>query len=314
MRMGPGGGPGGERICIGVDVGGTFTDAVLTDGVQTWRAKAPTTPGRLGDGVLAATRLVAGRSGRSIEELLPDVKRFGLGTTAVTNTLASRTGRKVGLITTKGFEGMLPFAQGARVIDEDGWIQTPPLLVPKHAIAAINERIDRDGRVVIPLDTAEVLDAVTRLVEVEQVEAVAVSYLWSFANPVHETASVEAITEAYPGLPVVSGAALHPAIREYERTTYAVMNAYVSGALGGIEELEVELAALGLGVPGPAAGVAASVAVAAASGVADLVTCDMGGTSFDVSVISNGRAARRTRGRLMGAWTALSLVDVESIG
>jgi N-methylhydantoinase A len=340
MRMGPGGGPGGERICIGVDVGGTFTDAVLTDGVQTWRAKAPTTPGRLGDGVLAATRLVAGRSGRSIEELLPAVKRFGLGTTAVTNTLASRTGRKVGLLTTKGFEGMLPFAQGARVVDEDGWVQTPPLLVPKHAIAAINERIDRDGRVVIPLDTAEVLDAVTRLVDVEGVEAVAVSYLWSFANPVHEMASVQAISEARPELPVVSGAALHPAIREYERTTYAVMNAYVSGALGGIEELEVELAALGLRVPvllvhsgggsitvgearrqplglavsGPAAGVAASVAVAAASGVDDLVTCDMGGTSFDVSVISGGRAARRTRGRLMGVWTALSLVDVESIG
>jgi len=338
--MGQGGKQGGDRVCIGVDVGGTFTDAVLTDGVQTWRAKAPTTPGRLGDGVLAATRLVAKRSGRSIEELLPEVRRFGLGTTAVTNTLASRTGRRVGLLTTKGFEGMLGFAQGARVIDEDGWVQPPPLLVPKHAIAAIHERIDRDGRVVVPLDTAEVLDAVARLVDVERVEAVAVSYLWSFANPVHETASVQAIAEARPGLPVVSGAALHPAIREYERTTYAVMNAYVSGALGGIEELGVELAALGLGVPvllvhsgggsitvgearrqplglavsGPAAGVAASVAVAAATGVADLVTCDMGGTSFDVSVISAGRAARRTRGRLMGVWTALSLVDVESIG
>src|SRR6202035_3175158 len=102
---------------------------------QTWRAKAPTTPGRLGEGVLAATRFVASRSGRSLEELLPTVRRFGLGTTAVTNTLASRTGRRVGLLTTKGFEGMLRFAQGTRVIDEDGWLPLPPPGVPRDGHA-----------------------------------------------------------------------------------------------------------------------------------------------------------------------------------
>ncbi len=328
------------RTCVGIDVGGTFTDAVLSDGATTWRAKAPTTPGRLGEGVLAAARLVAQRSGRTLDALLPTVGRFGLGTTAVTNVLASRTGRRVGLLTTSGFEGMLRFAQGTRVIDEDGWLALPPEVVARRAIAAVHERIDRDGRVIVPIDTAQVVEEVRRLVDEERVEAIAVSYLWSFANPVHETLSVQAIADSHPGLPVVSGAALHPAIREYERTTYAVLNAYVSGALGGIEELESDLRALGLGVPmllvhsgggsitvsearrqplglaasGPAAGVAASVVVGGASGCEDLVTCDMGGTSFDVSVVEGGRAARRTRGRLMGVWTALSLVDVESIG
>ena len=328
------------KVCLGIDVGGTFTDAVLTDGTTTWRAKAPTTPGRLGEGVLAAARRVAERSGRALEELLPLVSRLGLGTTAVTNTLAARTGRRVGLLTTSGFEGMLRFAQGTRVIDEDGWLALPPQVVPPSAVAAVHERIDREGQVVIPLDPAEVVTEVQRLVDVERVEVVAVSYLWSFANPVHETLTAETIGEAYPGLPVVCGAALHPAIREYERTTYAVLNAYVSGALGGIEELESDLRALGLAVPmllvhsaggsitvaeagrqplglaasGPAAGVAASVVVGAASGCDDLVTCDMGGTSFDVSVVEGGRAARRARGRLMGVWTALSLIDVESIG
>jgi len=120
---------------VGIDVGGTFTDAVLTDGTTTWRAKAPTTPGRLGEGVLAAARLVAARSGRSLEELLPSVRRFGLGTTAVTNTLAARTGRRVGLLTTSGFEGMLRFAQGTRVVDEDGWLALPPQVVPRRSIA-----------------------------------------------------------------------------------------------------------------------------------------------------------------------------------
>src|SRR5580704_9229355 len=235
--------------CICVDVGGTFTDVVLSDGTRTWRAKAPSTPGELGRGVLDACRLVAERSGRTLDALLPTVSRFGLGTTAVTNTLASRTGRRVGLLTTSGFEGMLRFAQGTRVIDEDGWLALPPQVVPRQAIAAVHERIDRDGRVIVPIDTAEVVEEVRRLVDNERVEAIAVSYLWSFANPVHETLSVQAIAEAHPGVPVVSGAALHPAIREYERTTYAVLNAYVSGALGGIEELEADLRALGLTVP-----------------------------------------------------------------
>jgi N-methylhydantoinase A len=329
-----------RTICIGVDVGGTFTDCVLTDGTQTWRAKAPTTPGQVGEGVLAATALAAERSGTTIAELMPRVNRFGLGTTAVTNTLASRTGRKVGLLTTAGFEEMLPFARGTRLVDEDGWLAPPAEVVSKRAIAGVTERIDRDGVVVTPLDPEEVRTAVRALVDTEGVEALAISFFWSFANPIHESQAAAVVAETYPDLPVVAGSALHPAIREYERTTFAVLNAYVSGAFGGIEQLEADLKGLGLLVPlllvhsgggsitvaearrrplglavsGPAAGVAAAVALADATGIEDVITCDMGGTSFDVSVIEGGQPARRTRGELMGVWTALSLVDVESIG
>src|SRR4051794_37213839 len=99
---------------IGVDVGGTFTDVVLSDGATTWRAKSPTTPVDLGRGVVDACRLVARRAGATLETLLPSVQRFGLGTTAVTNTLASRAGRRVGLITTKGFEDLVPLSRGRR--------------------------------------------------------------------------------------------------------------------------------------------------------------------------------------------------------
>lgn len=331
---------GDTGICVGVDVGGTFTDAVLTDGERSWRAKAPTTPGRVGEGVLRAVTLAASRRGDGLETLLPSVRRFGLGTTAVTNVLASRTGRRVGLLTTAGFEGMLPLARGTRVIDQDGWLAPPPAIVPRRCIAGVHERVDRHGRVLTPLDVDEVLTQVARLVDDEAIEALAVSYLWSFLNPVHESATVDAVARAHPGLPVVAGALLHPAIREYERTTYAALNAYVSGALGGIEELEADLRRLGLAVPvllvhsaggsitvaearhqplglaasGPAAGVAAAVALARAGSIDRLVTCDMGGTSFDVSLVEHGEPARRTRGELMGVWTALSLIDVESIG
>ncbi|HSS08880.1 MAG TPA: hydantoinase/oxoprolinase family protein [Acidimicrobiales bacterium] len=326
--------------CVGVDVGGTFTDAVLTVGGSTWRAKAPTTPGRVGEGVLAAARLAAERSGRTLEELLPTVRRFGLGTTVVTNALASRTGRKVGLVTTRGFEELLPLARGARLVDDDGWLQPPAEILPRRLIAGATERIDRNGDIVVPLDIGEVRAAGRRLIEDEGVEAIAVSFLWAFVNPTHEEEAVRLLKQDHPEAVVVSGSSLYPAIREYERTSFAVLNAYVSGAFAGIEQLEADLVDLGMTVPlllvhsaggsitvaearrlplglaesGPAAGVAASVKVAEAVGLDDVVTCDMGGTSFDVSVISSGAPARRTRGELMGVWTALSLIDVESIG
>jgi N-methylhydantoinase A len=327
------------RTCIGIDVGGTFTDCVLTDGTRTWRAKAPTTTGEIGQGVLAAAQLAAERSGTSLDALLPTVSRFGLGTTAVTNTLASHTGRLVGLLTTNGFEEMLPIAQGTRVVDEDGWLSTPSVL-DHRTIAGIDERIDVNGKVVVPIDLAQVREAARHLVEDEGVEAMAVSFVWSFINRSHEDQAVAAVAELYPDLPVVSGAVLHPAIREYERTTFAVLNAYVSGAFAGIEELEEELKQrglqsplllvhsgggsitvgearrrpLGLAMSGPAAGVAAAVAMSNVTKAPHIITADMGGTSFDVSVIDDGEPARRTRGEMMGVWTALSLVDVQSIG
>ncbi|MGO8861854.1 MAG: hydantoinase/oxoprolinase family protein [Acidimicrobiales bacterium] len=335
---------GGIRLdrtgCIGVDVGGTFTDAVLTDGVGVWRAKSPSTPGNVGEGVLRAVELAAARAGAPLEQILPSVSRFGLGTTAVTNVLASRAGRRVGLVTTAGFEELVPFSRGRKIMDEDGWLTPPPEIVSPHCIVGVRERVDRDGRVVTPLERAEVAAAARHLVQAKGVEALAVSFLWSFRNPTHEQEAVREIEEVCPEVPVVSGAALHPAVREFERTTFALLNAYVTGAFEGIEQLEEELARRGLEAPlllvhsaggsitvaearrvpvglaesGPAAGVAASAALAQAEETPDVVTCDMGGTSLDVSVITGGTPVRRTRGELMGVWTALSLIDVESIG
>jgi N-methylhydantoinase A len=325
-------------FCIGVDVGGTFTDVVLSDGMSVWRAKAPSTPAALGNGVLSGCRLVAQRARMRLEDLLPQVARFGLGTTAVTNVIATRSGRRVGLVTTQGFEDLVPIAR-VRRIPRQGWLVPPDSLIDREWILGVAERVDRNGKVLRSLDRAELLQGVRRLRERHGIEAIAVSFLWSCVNPAHEQQAVEAIRAEMPDMSVVSGAALHPVVREYERTTFALLNAYTSGALGGIEELVGELRALGLPHPpllvhsgggsisieegrkapatlaesGPAAGVVGALAVSRAAGALNAVGCDMGGTSFDMSIIQNGEPLRRSRGDLMGIWTALPMVDIESV-
>jgi N-methylhydantoinase A/oxoprolinase/acetone carboxylase beta subunit/N-methylhydantoinase B/oxoprolinase/acetone carboxylase alpha subunit len=325
--------------CLGIDVGGTFTDAVLTEGTSVWRAKASTVSHDLGRSVRDAIDLVAARAGRTTAELLPDVRRFGLGTTAVTNVLTARTGVRVGLITTAGFEDALPLAKGRRISD-GVWSVYPEPIVPRSRIVGVPERIDRDGRVLTPLDPQVAVAAARSLIEHEGAVSLAVSFLWSFRNPEHEHAAVVAIRRAFPMVPVISGAERQPTIREFERTAYAVLNAYAVAAIPGIDELSGELARLGLTVPvllvhsaggtmtasearhapitlassGPAAGVAASLSVARAAECPNVITCDMGGTSFDVAVISDDRIPRRTRSELAGLLTALPMVETESIG
>ncbi|MER7274732.1 hydantoinase/oxoprolinase family protein [Dactylosporangium sp. NPDC000244] len=328
-----------ESVCVGVDVGGTFTDVVLSAGAQVWSAKAPTTPGALGRGVLDACRLVAGRAGTTLEELLPKVTRFGLGTTAVTNTIAARTGLDVGLITTRGFEDLVPIARGKRV-SSDGWLLPPVALVDRERILGVPERVDRNGTMLVELDRERVREAGRELVEHRGARSLAVSFLWSFLNDANERAAVAELAGLFPGVPVMSGADLLPVIREYERTQFALLNAYTAGSLDGVVELADELEKLGLRRPpllvhsgagsisvaegrrmpallaesGPAAGVVAALEVCRSAGITDAVTGDVGGTSFDLSFISGGEAGRRSNGELMGIWTAMPMVDIDSVG
>jgi N-methylhydantoinase A/oxoprolinase/acetone carboxylase beta subunit/N-methylhydantoinase B/oxoprolinase/acetone carboxylase alpha subunit len=324
---------------LGIDVGGTFTDAVLAAGRSVWRAKVSTVPADLSRSVLDASELVAERAGLTLEEMLAGLRRFGLGTTAVTNVLTSGTGVRVGLITTAGFEDSLPTAKGRR-INDGVWSVYPEPIVPRDRIVGVRERIDREGQVLTPLDPAEAVAAAQQLIEGLGCESIAVSLLWSFRNPVHELAAVAAIRDALPGVPVISGAERSPTIREFERTAYAVLNAYAVAAIPGVDALTATLEAQGLRVPvllvhsaggvltaaearyapitlarsGPAAGVAACVTVAKAARRQNVVACDMGGTSFDVAVITEQRAPRCTRTEIAGLLTSLPMVETESIG
>jgi N-methylhydantoinase A len=332
-------GSGSRAFVVGIDVGGTFTDAVCSDGENVWRAKAPTNPAKFSDGVLGSCRLLADQLGLPFGGFLEQIARFGLGTTAVTNVLATQRGRTVGLVTTAGFEDHLHAMRGHRK-SENGWLVLGWNPVAQDAVRGVHERIDRAGQVLQALDKAEV-EAVARwLVEEQGVNAFAVSFLWSFRNAAHEQQAVAAIRGLYPEYPVFSGADLNPVMREYERTTLAVLNAFTSDALDGVEELGEELKSLGLMAPmlllhsgggaitvsearatpialassGPAAGAVAAGEVTMAHGLRNGLCCDMGGTSIDVAVVVDGVPQRRQTVEIGGLVTSQSSIDVESIG
>jgi N-methylhydantoinase A len=324
---------------IGIDVGGTFTDVVCSDGANTWRAKSPTNPDRFSEGVIKGCEIIARSRGTTLDALLADTARLGLGTTAVTNVLATQRGHTVGVLTTLGFETHLHTARGKREM-ENGWLVMPWNPVEQDRVAGIDERIDRDAVVVRPLQAEEVKREAQRLVEEWGVDAFAISFLWSFKNPAHERAAAEIIRTMYPGMPVFRGSELRPVMREYERTTLAVLNAFTASALEGVEELEAQLRERGLKVPllllhsgggavsvneargepiglassGPAAGAVAAAEVARAAGITQALCCDMGGTSTDVAVVRDGAPERRQSAEIQGIVTGQSAVNVESIG
>jgi N-methylhydantoinase A len=328
-----------EGVRLGVDVGGTFTDVVAATDTGHVRDKVPSDPDDPAGAVVAACELVASHFASSLDDLLGRLVRFGLGTTVVTNMLATHSGRRLGLLTTAGFEDLIPLARGNRVSDA-GWLVPPPQLVDRTRIVGVAERMDRDGVATTPVDVDAAVRAARDLVDGEGVEAIVVSFLWSFRNPVHEQAVGAAIAAKYPDVPVVLGSELSPVIREYERTQYALLNAYVAGALDWVGPLAERLREHGLAVPvvlthssggtttvegaratpvglaqsGPAAGAAAATRLARAMQAPQVVTCDLGGTSLDVALISGGEALRRTRGAVLGHWTSLSMVDVDSVG
>lgn len=323
----------------GVDVGGTFTDVVVARADGLWRAKTPTTHGEIGEGVIAALSLAAEQIGIGLNELVGGIVWFGLGTTAVTNVIAEVRGARVGLLTTAGFEDELNLARGIR-FSVEGPVQRPVEIVPSRAIEGVAERIDRTGLVLQPLDLQAVLAAVGRLIERADIECLAISFVNAYRNPAHEDAAAAAIREAYPDLPVVAASALDAGFGFLQRTMFAALNAFASAAFVGVDELVARLGELGLSVPlrlvnatggvtsvdgarekpltlmqsGPAAGVAAAASVGRRLGLSHVLACDMGGTSFDISVINDSTPLRRLNAEILRVPTGMSMVDVDSIG
>jgi N-methylhydantoinase A len=328
---------------IGVDVGGTFTDAVgvTADGI-TVRGKSSTTPGAHVDGIMNALERLAESAGISLSDLLAGAELLAVGTTVVTNAIAEMRGRRTGLLVTKGFRDTLRIARSPRVPTVDPFAQAPmPELIPPRLIAEIDERIDADGDVVVELDEEQVIAQTRRLIVDEGVEALAICYLWSFLNPVNEARTRDLLAREFPDLFLSVSSDLYPVAREYERMVTTGLNAFVSEVVTSyVEELDARLSAAGfagrvylgqslggsldpaeakrrplhLFNSGPVGGVIGARRLADLMGVDDILTADMGGTSLDVALVRQGQPDVTHRTVIERFETGLSQVDITVVG
>ncbi len=295
---------------VAVDVGGTFTDAVAVGSSgETLVAKVPSSPG---DPAVAFERAV-----RELQSAGLPLERTVLvfhGTTVATNAVLTEQLARVVLVVTEGFADLLSYRDGTRPVVYDLHQRRPPELVARRDRVAVRERLSSRGAVVQTLTDEEVDRAVEAVVSLRP-EAVAVALVFSFLDDAHERRLVRALERRLDGIPVVGSAASSPEMREYPRTTTAVLNAGLRPVVGGyLVDTEGRLRDLGLVgelmimqsnggcVPasragteahrlllsGPAAGVAGTVALGAAYGLSQLVSFDMGGTSLDVCLIDDG--------------------------
>jgi N-methylhydantoinase A len=326
---------------IGIDVGGTFTDLVAVDEEgRATLAKIPSTPQDPSEGVIDGLALLAGTLGLAPKALFEQTERIVHGTTVATNALLERKGATLGLLTTEGHRDVLEMREGLKDDRYNLRLPAPEPLVPRRLRLPVRERLRADGRVEIPLDHNSLDEAIAALRE-ERVEAVAVCYFHAWRDPGHERATAAALARALPGVYVSLSCEVLPQIKEFERVSTTVVNAYVGPVLSRyLRRLETRLAEAGYRGPvlimqshgglasieeasrlaagavlsGPAGGVAGSAYAARLAGAADLIPFDMGGTSTDISLIEKGAPAL-VAGRRVGAQRlALKSLDIASIG
>jgi N-methylhydantoinase A len=323
-----------SRLAIGIDVGGTFTDVFVLDeasGACTV-AKVPTTRHDPAQGVLDGI----GRAAADLRTVATVVH----GTTVGTNALIERTGALTGLITTAGFRDVLEMRRRDRPQTWGLWGRFAPV-VPRDRRLEVNERTLADGSIRAPVDPTEVTAAAEHLLEAGA-EAVAIVFINSHANPDNERRALEAVRAVWPNVHVTASHEILPEIREFERTSTTALNAYLQPVVGQyIARLEDGLAAAGArgkllivqsnggvagidtakrlpvrtALSGPAAGVIAAAHIAGSAGFANVITCDMGGTSFDVSLIANGETALAAETSIdFGLTVRAPMIEITTIG
>ena len=231
---------------IGIDVGGTFTDLVAVDDFgRATLAKVPSTPEDPSIGVLDGLKLLADTLGIELAPLLSETERVVHGTTVATNALLEHKGARVGLLTTEGHRDVIEMREGLKDDRYNLRLPPPEQIVPRKLRLEVRERLRADGRVEIPLDPGSLDSALDQLME-EDVEAVAVCYLHAYRDPRHERATKKAIERRFPGLYVSLSSDVLPQIKEYERVSTTVVNAYVGPALSHyLVRLERRLADVG---------------------------------------------------------------------
>ena len=334
---------------VGIDIGGTFTDCAIVDRAgRLLTTKVPSTPHDFSLGMMDALRTGADALEISLPDFCRDIAFLSHGTTVGTNTIIQKKGAKVGLVTTKGHEDAIHIMRGSRgytgrdirkVVHFPETAKPQPI-VPKRLIRGVSERVDCFGEVVAPLNEAEAEAAIRALVA-EGVQAIAVCFLWSFRNPAHELRVRELVKRIAPEVFVTCSVDIAPKWGEYERVTATALNAYLGPVMSGyLARLDKTLTRLGYRhglqiaqcgggtVPverageaplltldsGPVAGVTASMFLGAAMGEKNIITTDMGGTSFDVSIIHGGKPAYAFTSNTDQYEYFLPKVDIQAIG
>ena len=329
-----------NKCRIGIDVGGTFTDivAVSDTGTVTF-SKAASTPNDPSIGVMNAVERLADELGINSETLLSKTESIVHGTTVATNALLERKGAKTGLLTTLGHRDVLEMREGLKDDRYNMRLPAPAPLVPRFLRLGVRERIKPDGRIHTELDNTSLDEAINKLRE-EKVTSVAVCYLHAYKEPKHEQETKKILEAKLPGVSVSISSEVFPEIKEYERVSTTIVNAYVrpivenylnrleerlknagyKGSVliilshGGVAPIEeaIRLSAATV-LSGPAGGVAGSKYGASLIGAGDLVPFDMGGTSTDISMIVNGEPALSSTRGIAGQRIALQSLDIVSI-
>ena len=297
---------------IGVDIGGTFTDVALVneDNGRIGIAKVSTTPDDFGAGVVQALSIALDDHNVAPES----VSLLSHATTVVTNAILENKGARIALVATRGFRDVLELRRSARVDLYDLYQDAPAVLAPRHCRLEVTERLDASGAVVTPLDESDI-DPIIEFVKNNDIEAVAVSLLYSFLNDAHERIVGDRLRAALPGVPVFLSSEVLPEIREYERTSTTAVCAYVGPILESYLH-RLEEAVSGMGLPklyvmgssggvfdvaeglkmpamaiesGPAAGVIAAQLIGRQLNKPNLISFDMGGTTAKASLIKDGQ-------------------------
>jgi N-methylhydantoinase A len=326
---------------LGVDIGGTFTDFSLVDekgNILLW--KEATTPDNRALAVETGLKSLAQAKKQTLDQFLQSLELIVHGSTIATNTVIQRNGPKTALICTEGFRDVVYFRDGFKPERYNIRLNRAPDFVPRHLRFPVTERINYKGDILTPLDEESVVRAASLLTE-QRVESVAVALLWSVVNAAHERRIKEILATSCPGLPVVLSSDVLPMIREWERTCCAVLSAYIlPGIARYMLDLERFLRDHSFGHPlqvmqlnggcstvanvlrrpiyalasGPAAGPTAGLDCLPETSSRNIITIDMGGTSFDVCLVHGGQPAITKELRVEGTPVGAAAVDVHSIG
>ena len=329
------------KLKIGIDVGGTFTDFLVTrPGEEPQIYKVLSTPSDPSIGLIDGLNEIAASMGVSLNALARSIETIVHGTTVTTNAVLTLTGAKTGLLTTSGVRDALEMRRGVREEQYNNRYTNVPPLVPRYLRLPARGRLNYCGDPLEPLNTDDIRQAL-RLFKDEQIEAVAICFMNSFANAEHERQAAALVREALPGAYLTVSSELLPSIRFYDRVSTTVLNSYVGPKLSSyLDHLQSRLREIEFGgvllimqsnggvmspqvaqrspartlLSGPAAGPEAGLGYVSLHGHQSCITVDMGGTSFDAALLRNGTPSVVTEGNINRYRIALPMLDIVTIG